>query len=115
MSLTRTGRAQEAEPLLRESLVRAEKDFPKEDGRIAVLEGALGECLAAQERFAEAELLILHSSEALQKTSGKFSIVTPSGKIDPYQKWRTLAAKRTIDLYEKWQKPDLAAKYGTKP
>jgi eukaryotic-like serine/threonine-protein kinase len=117
MSLTRAGHANEAEPFSREALDTTRKWFAKfEHGSesVAIAEGALGECLAAQGRFDEAEPLIVHSHDILKAFSG-VSIDTPSGKLDLYAKWRALARKRAVDLYEKWQKPDLAAKYRATP
>jgi tetratricopeptide (TPR) repeat protein len=99
LSLTRTGRAKEAEPVLRESLDRAKKDFQPADARTPLIEGALGECLTAQGRYAEAEPLVTHSYDALKSAQGDKSPLT------------ALAAKRAADLYDKWNKPDLAAKY----
>ncbi len=52
----------------------------------------------------------MHSYEVLKMIPGRYSYTTPSGKIDADQKWTTLAAKRAIELYEKWQKPELAGK-----
>jgi len=107
MSLTRTGRAPEAEPLGREGLARAEKDFPKGDFRIAIAEGALGECLTAQKKFGEAEPLIMRSYDVLQTSEAR--------KSEFCEKWRILARKRAVELYETWQKPDLAARYRASP
>ena len=109
-SLARTGRAKEAEPLVEEAFARARKTFPNGDPRISIAEGAVGECLIAQDRFAEAEPLIVHSYESLKATH-----TTPPVKHDVYERWRILSAKRAIELYEKWQKPDLAAKYRATP
>jgi hypothetical protein len=75
----------------------------------------LGECLIAQDKFLEAEPLIVRNYESLKKSEGAYPYTAGSGKVDPYEKWRTLAAKRAVELYEKWQKPDLAAKYRATP
>ena len=111
ISLNHLGKATEAEPLAREALVRAQKAFPDDPGRLAIAEGTVGACLVGEGRFAEAEPLILHSNEVLQATPGKFSFLTPTGKLDPFEKWRSLARARAVELYESWGKPDLAAKY----
>jgi tetratricopeptide (TPR) repeat protein len=103
LSLTRAGRAKEAEPALRESLDRAKKVLPPADVRTLLIEGALGECLGAQSRFAEAEPLITHSYDALKTSQG--------GKGPP----AAYAAKRAAEFYDRWKKPDLAAKYRAAP
>jgi tetratricopeptide (TPR) repeat protein len=99
LSLTRNRRAQEAEPLLREALERATKATPKGATVSALTEGALGECLTAQNKFAAAEPFVLHSYETLKASAGE------------KQPAAATALKRVVDLYEKWRKPDLAAKY----
>jgi serine/threonine protein kinase len=114
MALTRTGRAKEAEPLVREALARARQAFPEGDLATAIAEGSLGECLTARHKFAEAEPLILHSYEALRTTEGgKPSSAAGAGKrdFDPYEKWRKLASRRALELYTGWKRLDLAAKY----
>ncbi|MBV9926825.1 MAG: serine/threonine protein kinase [Acidobacteria bacterium] len=63
LSLTRTGRAKEAQPLLREALVRAKRAFPPEDPKTLTIEGALGECLAAQKRYGAAVRLRCDAEE----------------------------------------------------
>lgn len=115
MSLTRAGKAREAEPLAREALARAPKVFSNDLGRVAIAEGTLGECLIGQDRFAEAEPLIVHCYDVLKTTPGRFSYLSPLGNLDPFEKWRTLARARAVELYEKWQKPDLAARYRAIP
>jgi serine/threonine-protein kinase len=99
LSLTRAGRAQEAERALRESLDRAKKVLPPADVRTSLIEGALGECLSAQGRFAEAEPLITHSYDAVRASRGEKSPLAAH------------AAKRAAEFYDRWKKPDLAAKF----
>ncbi|MGB8506861.1 MAG: serine/threonine-protein kinase [Pyrinomonadaceae bacterium] len=122
MALTRTGRAKEAEPLVREALGRARQVFPEGDLATAIAEGSLGECLTARHKFAEAEPLILHSYETLRTTEGGTLQTTEDGKpssaagahernFDPHEKWRKLASKRALELYTGWKRLDLAAKY----
>jgi serine/threonine-protein kinase len=101
LSVTRTGKPKAAEPLLRESLGRAGKTFPAGDVRVPLIESALGECLTAQNRFAEAEPLVVHAYETLKAGQGEKSPLT------------ALAAKRAAELYGRWRKPDLAAEYRT--
>jgi len=89
---------QEAEPVLRECLDRALKN-PAEDLTVALAKGSLGECLIVQNRFADAEPMVVQSYESLR---------TSKGGENPF----TLPAlKRVVELYEKWQKPELATKY----
>lgn len=58
-SLNKTARAQEAEPLLREAVAIRRKPLSR-PGLAAPL-GALGECLATEKRYAEAEPLLVES------------------------------------------------------
>lgn len=103
LSLTRMGKAREGEPYLRESLEQGRKTLPKADVKILLTvlltEGALGECLTAQNRFAEAEPLIIDSCENLKATQGEKN---PD---------MIAAARRAAELYEKWNKPQLANQY----
>lgn len=97
LSLTRTGKAREAEPLLRESLDRALKGA--DAMAVALDKGALGECLTGQNRFADAEPLVVQSYESLMASNGAKHPTT------------ILSIKRVVELYEKWKRPDMAAKY----
>lgn len=99
LGLTRTERAKEAEPSLRESFDRAKKDLPSGDIRTLLIEGSLGECLTAQGRFAEAEPLVVHSYEIIKADQGDKSPLAIT------------AAKRLFTLYAKMKKPTEAAKY----
>jgi tetratricopeptide (TPR) repeat protein len=98
LSLTRTGKAKEAEPILRECSDRALKHPPDALG-VVFIKGALGECLLAQNRFAEAEPLVVQSYEGLKNSKGEKHAYTVT------------ALKLVVELYEKWKKPDLADKY----
>jgi serine/threonine-protein kinase len=98
-----TQRTVEAEKLLREAVgIRAEK-LPEAHFLRATANGTLGEFLTTQQRFSEAEPLLVNSYESLKKSQG------PSGPR------RQLALQRLVQLYEKWQRPDLAAKYRATP
>lgn len=99
LSLTRMGKAREGEPYLRESLEQGRKILPKADVKVLLTESALGECLTAQNRFVEAEPLIIGSCENLKATQGEKNGNT------------VLALKRAVELYEKWNKPQLATQY----
>jgi len=62
----------------------------------ALTQGALGEVLVTQGRFAEAEPLLLESAESLKRSQAT---------DNP----RVLAANRRLtELYAAWQKPPLA-------
>lgn len=99
LSLTRTGHAGEAEPLLRESFDRAKKDLPSADVRTPLIEENLGVCLTALGKFDEAAPFLSHSYETLKARDGEKNSLT------------TAAVKHLVELYEKWKRPDLATKY----
>jgi serine/threonine-protein kinase len=63
--LTKTGRAREAEPLLREGLAIQRESARRTDATLAL--GILGECLIAQKRYAEAEPLLVESYQTLKR------------------------------------------------
>jgi serine/threonine-protein kinase len=98
-ALVRTGRAKEAEPVLRESLDWLKANTPQGIISIAASKGALGECLSAQARYGEAEPLLLESYEVLKNSKGGGDQRTK------------LALRRLVSLYESWKKPDEAARY----
>lgn len=99
LSLTRTGQAREGEGLLREHLATTRRLMPSGSPLIASSEGALGESLIAQNRFVEAEPLVVDSFELLKASQGDKSPLTVA------------AARRAVTLYEKMRKPAAAAKY----
>jgi tetratricopeptide (TPR) repeat protein len=63
LSLNKTGRSKEAERLLREALAIRQKS-PRPADR-AIVQGDLGECLLTQNRYAEAEPLLVASYRTL--------------------------------------------------
>jgi serine/threonine-protein kinase len=97
--LTTTGRAPEAEPLLREALAVLEPRVPRQSNPMAIMLGNLGECLAAQGRNAEAEPLLNESYTILKAVH-----VRESPVLDE-------ARQRLVSLYEAWGKPQEAARY----
>lgn len=99
LALTRSGKAREGEPYLRQSVELARVHLAPGDVTTPAMESALGECLTAQKKFAEAEPLLVQSLEKINAILGEKS--RPAG----------LAAKRLVELYEKMNKPELAAKY----
>ncbi|MEO6872540.1 MAG: serine/threonine-protein kinase [Chthoniobacterales bacterium] len=70
LALTRSGWAAEAEPLLREALQQGKGVSPAQLVLIGTLEGALGECLAARGKLADAETLLQVSSSKLEASFG---------------------------------------------
>jgi hypothetical protein len=92
--LTRSDRAAEAQPLLRECLTIREKKLPPDHWRTAAARSLLGGCLAQQKNFAAAEPLLLTGYEGL--TRGKFAPARRTAE----------ALDRLVDLYEKWDKPE---------
>ncbi len=99
LTLTRNGKAVEGEPYLREALAIRKKILPQGDVSISSAVSALGECLAAQKRYDEAEPFLLKSYEELKAKSGD-------------QDKRTAEARqRLAKLYEDWNKPEQAAQF----
>jgi serine/threonine protein kinase len=98
--LDKTGRSREGEAILREALRLRTQTLPKGHYWIAVAQGALGECLARQKRFDEAEPLLVESYAVLDSSLGQ---------RDP----RTNEAKQRLrGLYQVWGKPEQAAQIG---
>ena len=99
---SQTGRTAEAENLLREAVrIRAE-NVPETHFMRATANGALGEFLTTQKRFAEAEPFLLTSYESLENSQAPSSPRT------------RLALQRLAALYENWGKMDTASKYQSK-
>jgi hypothetical protein len=94
-----TGRAREAEPLLRDALAVLEPRVPRKSNPMATMLGNLGDCLAAQARYAEAEPLLNESYTILKAVN-----VPQSPGLDE-------ARQRLVSLYEAWDKPEEAARY----
>jgi serine/threonine-protein kinase len=98
-ALTELGRADEAEPLLREAfrlLVNAGHDGTSMVHHMA--RSTLGRCLTAQGRYAEAEPLL---SESYEWAAGH----SPDHVFIPFM------LDRLIGLYDAWPRPQLAAEY----
>lgn len=97
--LNKSGRSREAEYYLRQALEIRSRLMPKGNQLIAVSEGALGECLTTQKRFAEAEPVLQQSYATMKNIQGEQG---PS----------TLEAKRRLAaLYQAWGKPKEASRY----
>jgi hypothetical protein len=96
LTLTREGKAAEGEPYLREALAIRKKVLPQGDFMIPNTASALGECLTAQKRYAEAEPLLIDGYNELKAKLGD-------------QHKRTIEARqRLAKLYDDWDKPDRA-------
>jgi serine/threonine-protein kinase len=97
--LNKTGKSKEGEIVLREALKLRTDSLPKEHFWVAVANGALGECLTTQKRFAEAEPLLVESYASLNSRLGQ---------RDPRTKE---ALQRLVKLYDTWGKPAQAAQF----
>jgi Tetratricopeptide repeat len=86
--LNSLGKVTEAEKVLREAASLRAENLPKDHFMSALTNGALGECLTTQKRFAEAEPLLSESYQSLKLSQGE-------------QNPRTLLAKNRLDrLYQ---------------
>jgi len=97
--LSKVGRIHEAEAYLRQALDIRTRLLPKGNLGIAKAEGALGECLTMQKKYAEAEPVLVDSYQTLESTT-----VSNDGR-------RTEAMQRLVNLYREWGKPQKAATY----
>ncbi|HSS22424.1 MAG TPA: serine/threonine-protein kinase [Pyrinomonadaceae bacterium] len=97
--LNRTGRSQAGELLLREAVSRRSQSLPKDHFWVAVANSALGECLATQHRFPEAEPYLTQSYAILN---------TRLGKQDPRT---TEALNRLVKFYDAWGKTEEVAHF----
>ena len=97
--LNKTGRSRQAETYLREALAIRTRFLPAGNQLIGISEGALGECLTSQRRYAEAEPLLLRSYATIKNVQGEHGSSTLE------------AARRLMTLYQSWGKPNEAARY----
>jgi len=67
LTLNKTGHSRDAEPFLREALSIREKGG-RRGPHVAMAMGDLGECLASQERYPEAESLLVESYQSLKSS-----------------------------------------------
>src|SRR5262249_3716550 len=93
------GKAADAESRLREGLKIRREVLPKGHWALAQAESLWGGCLAALQRYAEAEPLLLNSYAALQKDE----------TVPPRQLRE--AHERLVKLYEAWDKLDKAQEW----
>src|SRR5262249_19116990 len=89
-------RSAEAEPFLRESLAIQEKQKSDDWSRFSTM-SMLGEALAGQRRFAEAEPLVVGGYEGMKARASRMKV--------PHQANLSTAAERVVRLYEEWNKP----------
>lgn len=102
--LTRTGQPEEAEPLLREAVsVLAEKIVAPHNRYVIYARAALGNCLAAQHRYAEAEPILLKVFTTYRDHYG------------PNDPRTQTARKHLADLYAAWGKLVEAQSYRARP
>jgi tetratricopeptide (TPR) repeat protein len=94
-----------AEPILRQCLATREKAQP-DDWRTFHTRSQLGGSLLGQQKFAEAEPLILHGYEGMMAREAKIPA--------PKKKHLSEAAGRVVKLYEVWGKKDEAARWRAK-
>jgi serine/threonine protein kinase/tetratricopeptide (TPR) repeat protein len=100
LTLTCEGKAAEGETWLRESMDLSKTYHLHGMAAFYNVEAALGECLLAQKRYAEAEPLLLNGYALLSQRTGKQA----TGTIQ--------SAARLHDLYIAWNKPEQAARFG---
>ncbi len=90
---------QDAEPMLRDSLGIRERLQP-EDWTTYNVRSILGEAVLGQQRFAEAEPLLLSAYEGMK---AKEDTIPKEARIRLRE-----AKERVVRLYDSWEKPDLA-------
>jgi hypothetical protein len=104
-NLIRQNKWTEAEPLLRSCLAIRRK-AQADDWSTFHAESMLGGSLLGQKRFAEAEPSILSGYEGMKKREERIPTQAKAGLTE--------AARRVIQLYESWGKPDEAAQWRLK-
>jgi serine/threonine protein kinase/Flp pilus assembly protein TadD len=102
LSLSRMGKPQDGEPLLREAVKLRTERLPQGHYWIAVANSALGECLTLQKRYAQAAPLLLSSYESLTQSQS------------PQSPHLRATLERLVALYENWGKADTANDYRRK-
>jgi serine/threonine protein kinase len=100
--LLQFGQPGEAEPILRECLAIREKQMPG-DFRVFNARSLLGRALLGQQKYAEAEPMLLQGYEGLKQREAK---VPRTSFVLPYE-----VAEWLVQLYDGWGKPEQAAKW----
>jgi len=98
-TLMAQGRYEDAADTLRACITMRQKGLPDGHWLIADTVSRLGAALAAQRKFAEAESVLLKSSEQLQANR--------QATAEPKRQ----AVERIVKLYEAWDRPDQAASW----
>jgi tetratricopeptide (TPR) repeat protein len=93
----------EAEPILREALVIREKSQP-DDWTKFNSRSMLGEALAGQKKYADAEPLLVQGFEGMKQRAAQMATTFRAERL-------TAAAARLVRLYETLQKNDQAEKW----
>lgn len=101
--LTATGRAGEAEPLLKAALKTREKNLGPYHSLTAVSRSHWGQCLAQLRRFEEAEEAFLAAWQALSASPG-----TVANRLAELK-------ERLIQLYQAWDRPDQVERWRAQP
>jgi len=89
--------SQRAEELLRSALAVYRKSLPQDHWSAAFAESVLGECLAATGNFPDAEPLLLHGYQTMERIRG------------PRDRYVVEARNRIAKLYRAWNKPEKLA------
>ena len=92
------GELAEAESALRQGIDILHVADPESPYRVDLHRSLLGECLIQQNRFQEAETILLRSYENMAPGVGNPEHPDPRGEV----------ASRLIDLYQAWGKTDEA-------
>ena len=103
-NLTRQGKFDKAEPLLRQALAFREKGDPHDWQRFRA-QAFLGAALAGLRRYSEAEPLLLSGYQGM-----KDSTRMPAKQ----KKWVRSSGEDVVDLYAQWAKPVQAAQWRQK-
>src|SRR5690606_13784597 len=98
-ALHRAGQGEATEPMFRECLPKLEAGLPPGHELVATSKGLFGEVLSAEGRFGEAEPLLLDSHAQFLAGFG------------PDNGNTRRAARRLVELYEAWGRPERAAEY----
>ena len=99
LAMTRDGKAAEAEPILRENLELAKANHLRGNALPDNVSAAIGECLLAQKRYAEAEPLLLDSYHHPRPCHYERESVV------------VVAARQLSELYTAWNKPEEARRF----
>lgn len=76
LAMVRTGHAAKGEPMLRENVEMLQQKLAEDDPNLLIARSALGECLARQNRFAEARPLIEDNYKRLNDLVGADNVLT---------------------------------------